>query len=156
MADDDSKQGSNDWPLPKFCFELNWGGEVMSFQEVSGLDVATHPLEYRAGDSKTFSVVKMPGIRKYSNVTLRKGVFKGVFKGDAKFWDRFAQSRLNDAQRVSVTIRLLDEAGKATMVWTMANAWPAKVSGTDLKASGDEVAIESIEIAHEGITIGNG
>ena len=152
MADDDSKQGSNDWPLPKFCFELNWGGEVMSFQEVSGLDVATHPLEYRAGDSKTFSVVKMPGIRKYSNVTLRKG----VFKGDAKFWGGLAQSRLNVAQRVSVTIRLLDEAGKATMVWTMANAWPAKVSGTDLKASGDEVAIESIEIAHEGITIGNG
>ena len=94
----------------------------------------------------------MPGIRKYSNVTLRKG----VFKGDATFWDGFAQSRLNVAQRVSVTTRLLDEAGKATMVWTMANAWPAKVSGTDLKASGDEVAIESIEIAHEGITIGNG
>jgi len=54
-----------------------------------------------------------------------------------------------------VTISLLDEAGAATMVWTLTNAWPAKITGTDLKSDGNEVAIESIEIAHEGLTIAN-
>lgn len=62
---------------------------------------------------------------------------------------------MNTIKRVPVTISLLDEAGAPTMVWTLANAWPTKITGTDLKADGNEVAIESIEIAHEGITIDN-
>ena len=152
MADDGSQQSRNVWPLPKFRFEVKWDGEVMSFQEVSGLGVETQPIEYRAGDSKAFSVVKMPGLEKYGNVTLKKG----VFKGDPKFWDWLNQIKMNTVKRKPVTISLLDEAGKPTMVWTLANAWPAKVTATDLKAQGNEVAVESIEIAHDGITIGNG
>jgi phage tail-like protein len=54
-----------------------------------------------------------------------------------------------------VTISLLDEAGAPTMVWTLANAWPTKITGTDLKAEGNEVAVETIVIAHEGLTIAN-
>lgn len=149
MADDGSKQSTNSWPIPKFRFEVKWDTAVMSFQEVSGLDSETQPIEYRAGDSKAFSVVKMPGIKKYGNVTLKKG----VFKADRKFWDWFNQIKMNTVNRVPVTISLLDEAGAATMVWTLANAWPTKITGTDLKAEGNEVAIESIELAHEGLTI---
>ena len=152
MADHGSKQADNVWPIPKFRFELRWGGEVMSFQELAGLGVETQPIEYRAGDSKAFSVAKMPGLQKYGNVTMKKG----VFKGDAKFWDWFNQIKMNTVKRTPVTISLLDEAGKPTMAWTLANAWPAKVIATDLKAQGNEVAVESIEIAHDGITIGNG
>jgi phage tail-like protein len=55
-----------------------------------------------------------------------------------------------------VVISLLDEAGKPTMVWTLSNAWPTKITGTDLKSDGNEVAVETIEIAHEGLTIANG
>jgi phage tail-like protein len=62
---------------------------------------------------------------------------------------------MNTIERVPVTISLLDEAGAATMVWTLTNAWPTKITGTDLKSEGNEVAIESIEIAHEGLTIAN-
>ncbi len=149
MADDGSEQSTNIWPIPKFRFEVKWDTAVMSFQEVSGLDSETQPIEYRAGDSKAFSVVKMPGIKKYGNVTLKKG----VFKADRKFWDWFNQIKMNTVNRVPVTISLLDEAGAATMVWTLANAWPTKITGTDLKAEGNEVAIESIELAHEGLTI---
>ena len=71
-------------------------------------------------------------------------------------WEWFNQIKMNTVQRKPVTISLLDEAGKPTMVWTLANAWPAKVTGTDLKAHGNEVVVEIIEIAHDGITIGNG
>ncbi len=80
---------------------------------------------------------------------------KGVFKSDNKFWDWFNQIKMNTIKRVPVTISLLDETGAPTMVWTLANAWPTKLTGTDLKSDGNEVAIESIEITHEGITMAN-
>lgn len=151
MADDGSAQSTSIWPIPKFRFEVKWDSAVMSFQEVSGLDVEAQPIEYRAGDSATFSTVKMPGIKKYSNVTMKKG----VFKSDNKFWDWFNQIKMNTIKRIPVTISLLDQDGKPTMVWTLTNAWPTKITGTDLKAEGNEVAVETIEIAHEGLTIAN-
>jgi len=151
MADDGSKQSTNVWPMPKFRFQVKWDSKVMSFEEVSGLDVEAQQIEYRQGDSPVFSTIKMPGLKKYGNVTMKKG----VFKADNKFWDWFNQIKMNTIKRVPVTISLLDEEGKPTMVWTLANAWPAKITGTDLKAQGNEVAVETIEIAHEGLTIAN-
>jgi len=62
---------------------------------------------------------------------------------------------MNTIKRVAITISLLDEAGAATMVWTLANAWPTKITGTDLKADSGEVAVETLEVAHEGLTITN-
>jgi phage tail-like protein len=151
MADDGSKQSKNVWPLPKYYFQVKWDSKEMKFQEVSGLDVEAQPIEYRHGDSKEFSTIKMPGIKKTSNVTMKKG----IFKSDNKFWDWFNQIKMNTIKRIPVTISLLDEEGKPTMVWTLANAWPSKITGTDLKSDGNEVAVESIEIAHEGIKIEN-
>lgn len=151
MADDGSAQSTTVWPIPKFHFQVKWDSEVMSFQEVSGLDVEAQPIEYRHGDSPEFSTIKMPGIKKSGNITMKKG----VFKSDNKFWDWFSQIKMNTIKRIPVTISLLDETGSPTMVWTLANAWPTKITGTDLKSDGNEVAIESIEIAHEGLTIDN-
>ena len=151
MADDGSAQSKDVWPLPKFHFQVKWDTTVMRFQEVSGLDTETQAIEYRHGDHPVFSTMKMPGIKKFGNITMKKG----IFKSDNKFWDWDNQIKRNTIKRVPVTISLLDEAGGATMTWTLANAWPTKISGTDLKADGNEVAIESIEIAHEGLTIAN-
>jgi phage tail-like protein len=151
MADDGSAQSTTVWPLPKFFFQVKWGDQEMSFQEVSGLDMEAQPIEYRHGDSKEFSVIKMPGIKKTGNVTMKKG----VFKSDNKFWDWFSEIKMNTIKRLPVTISLLDEAEAPTMVWKLSNAFPTKVTGTDLKSDGNEVAIESIEIAHEGLTIEN-
>ncbi len=148
---DGSQQDTSIWPIPKFHFQVKWDSEVMSFQEVSGLDVEGQVIEYRRGDSPEFSTVKMPGIKKYSNITMKKG----VFKSDNKFWDWFSQIKMNTIKRIPVTISLLDEGGNPTMVWTLANAFPTKITGTDLKSDGNEVAIETIEIAHEGLTIEN-
>ena len=151
MADDGSAQSTTVWPLPKFRFSVKWDAAEMHFQEVSGLDVEAQPIEYRHGDSPAFSVIKMPGMKKYSDVTMKKG----VFKSDNKFWEWFKQIEMNTIKRVPVTIALLDEAGGNTMVWTLANAWPTKITGTDLKSQGNEVAVETIEIAHEGLTVDN-
>ena len=91
----------------------------------------------------------MPGLKKFSDVTMKKG----VFKSDNKFWDWFNEIKMNTIKRKPVTISLLDEAGVPTMVWTLASAWPTKITGTDLKSTGNEVAVETIVIAHEGVTI---
>jgi phage tail-like protein len=137
--------------MPKFRFEVKWDSAVMSFQEVSGLDAEVKVLEYRHGDSKESSVIKMPGLKKFSDVTMKKG----VFKADNKFWDWFNEIKMNTIKRKPVTISLLDEAGSPTMVWTLKNAFPMKIQGTDLKSTGDDVAVETIVVAHEGLTVAN-
>jgi len=139
------------WPSPKFRFEVKWDSAVMYFQEVSGLDTVPQPIEYQHGDSRAFSVIKMPGLRKYGDVTMKKG----VLKADNEFWDWFNEIKMSTIKRKPVTISLLDEVGAPTMVWTLANAWLTKISGTDLKAQGNEVAVETIEISHEGFVTNN-
>jgi len=116
---------------------------------VSGLDVHAQPIEYRRGDRPQFSVTQMPGIKMFSDVTMKKG----VFKSDNKFADWFNEIRMNSIKRKPVKISLLDEGGLPVMVWTLANAWPNKVTGMDLKAAGNEVAVETIVMSHEGLTI---
>jgi phage tail-like protein len=85
-------------------------------------------------------------------VTLKKG----IFVNDNRFWKWFQGIKLNTIKRQSVVISLLDESGKPTMVWKLANAFPTKITGTDMKSDGNEVAIETLELAHEKLTIENG
>jgi len=153
MAQDESaKQSVNEWPLPKYYFEVDFGdGNKVSFREVSGLSSETQQIEYRHGNNPVFSVLKMPGIQKFGNITLKKG----IFAKDNSFLDWYKQIKLNTISRKTVTISLLDETGAATMMWTLKNAWPAKISGTDLKSEGNEVAIETIEMAFEGLEVSN-
>ena len=153
MADDGSAQSQSVWPLPKFYFTVTLGSQdsSVSFQEVSGLETETQIIEYRHGDSKQFSTIKMPGIAKVGNVTLKKG----IFVKDNNFFTWYANIKMNIIKRETVVIKLLDEQGNPTMTWTLANAWPTKVTGTDLKSDSNEVAVETIELAHEGLTIAN-
>lgn len=153
MADDGSKQGAT-WPMPKFRFEVDLGTELtgVAFQEVSGMDVENQIIEYRKSNSPEFSTEKMPGIAKYSNVTMKRG----VFVNDNTFWDWHDQIAMNTIARRTVLIKLLDENGDVTMQWTLENAWPTKITSTDLKSDGNEVAVDTIEIAHEKLVIANG
>ncbi len=149
MAEDGSTQSQSVWPIPKFHFQVMWGGDEIAFQEVSGLDTESQPIEYRHGNSKEFAPIKMPGLKKYSNITMKKG----VFKSDNRFWDWYSQIKMNTIERKPVTISLLDEEGNPTMVWKLTNAWPTKITATDMKSDSNEVAIESIEVAHEKLEI---
>jgi phage tail-like protein len=147
MADD--KQGST-WPAPKFYFSVQFGDETdVKFSEVIGLDADTKPIEYRHGNSPVFYPIKMPGLGRVGNVTLRKG----IFVKDSKFWPWFSEIKMNTISRRTVVINLLDETGAPKMVWTLHNAWPTKVTGTDLKSEGNEVAVESVEIAFETMEV---
>jgi phage tail-like protein len=139
------------YPLPKFHFQVEWGGASIGFTEVSGLDVQTDPIEYRDGASPEYVKTKMPGMQKFSNITLKRG----TFKGDNDFYAWWNSVALNTIDRRNVTISLLNENHEPVVVWKVKNAWPIKVQSTDLKADGNEVAIESIELVHEGLVIQN-
>jgi phage tail-like protein len=142
------------WPMPKFSFEVDFGPDLkgIGFQEVSGMDMETQMIEYRHGNSKNFSTLKMPDLAKFGNVTMKRG----VFVNDNAFWDWLGAIKLNTIEPRTVSIRLLDEDGKTTMLWQLNNAWPTRITGTDLKSDGNEVAVETLEIAHEKLTIQNG
>jgi phage tail-like protein len=148
MADDGTKQ-STTWPLPKFYFAVRLGDDEARFQEVNGLEADTVPIEYRHGDSPSFYPIKMPGLGRVGNVVLRKG----VFARDATFRQWFSGIERNTIGRRTLVINLLDENREPKMTWTLHNAWPTKITGTDLKSDGDEVAVESIELAFETMDV---
>jgi phage tail-like protein len=149
MADDGSAQNAI-WPLPKFYFNIDLGdGKKLGFSEITGLESDIKPIEYRHSDSKVFSTLKMPGLRSVGNVTLKKG----VFTQDSIFWKWYDESQLNIIKRRTVVISLLDEKAAPKMTWTLTNAWPTKMSGTDLKSDSNEVAVESLELAYETLSV---
>jgi phage tail-like protein len=137
---------NNIWPLPKFYFSVTFdNGVTANFQEVTGLETETKVIEYRHGDSPVFYPIKMPGLGRVGNVTLRKG----VFVSDVTFWNWYNQIKLNTIARATVVVNLLDQTGAPKYVWTLNSAWPTKLSGTDMKSEGNEVAVEALELAFE-------
>lgn len=139
------------YPMVTFYYKVEWGGTEIGFTEVSGLDVETEVIEYRHGASPEHSKIKMPGMQKYSNITLKRGTFAGNNENYA-WWNSV---QLNTIDRRDITISLLDPEGSAQVVWKVRNAWPTKVQSPGLKSDASEAAIESIELVHEGVTIQN-
>lgn len=139
------------YPLPVFHFIVNWGGTQVGFSEVSGLNIESQVIEYRDGASPEYSSRKMPGLRKFANITLKRG----ILSSDNEFFAWLNTTKLNTVERRDLTISLLNEEHAPVMTWKVNNAFPVKVEGPSLKATGNEVAIESIELAHEGLSIEN-
>jgi phage tail-like protein len=140
------------YPMPRFFFRVTWEGAEIAFSEVTGLNVETDLIEYRHGNNKEFHKVKMPGMQKFSNITMKRGVFKN--RND--FFDWWNTVSLNTISRRTIVVTLQDEQDKPVVTWNIKNAWPIKVTSPDLKSDASEVAVESIEVVHEGITIKHG
>ncbi len=139
------------YPLPKYHFSVDWGGTKIGFTEVSGLNFENDVIEYREGSSPEYSKIKMPGMKKLSNITLKRG----IFKSDNEFYDWWNTIQLNQVERRDITISMLDENHMPIIVWKARSAWAFKVDCGDLKSDSNDVAIESMEIAHEGLTVQN-
>lgn len=149
MIDDSASQNAI-WPLPVFYFKVVIEDvATLSFREVAGLDVENNPIVYRGGDNPNYSKISMPGMNRYSKIILKKG----ICKSDDNIWNWINEFKLNTNKRRKVTISLLDEEGAPTMVWKVNNAWISKIAGVDF--DGNELAIEVLELSHEGITIEN-
>ena len=139
------------YPLPNFHFLVEWGGTRIGFTEVSGLSIENEVIEYREGNSPEYSKIKMPGMQKFGNITLRRG----TFRSDNEFYQWFNTISLNTVERRDIIINLLNEEHEPVISWKVKNAWPVKVQSTDLKSDASEAALETLELAHEGLVIQN-
>ncbi len=137
------------YPLPVFHFSVSWGGDDIGFSEVSGLSQELQSIEYRDGLMPgTTLPLRRPGLKKAGNITLKRGMVKD--KNDLLEW--FNNNGKPNVERRTVTINLLNDEGSPVFRWSLINAFPVKVTGADLKATGNDIAVESVELVHEGIT----
>ncbi len=120
---------------------------------MTGLTVETEAIEYRHGASPEYHKTKQPGLQKYSNITLKRG----TFKSDNEYFEWWKETKFfqeqNGKYRRDITISLLDETHAPIIVWKIKNAWPIKVQAADLKADANEIAIETVELVHEGLEV---
>lgn len=144
-----------DNPYSNFNFVVFVGSdELGAFSEVSGLDSENTPIEYREGADAVNSMRKLPGIEKYSNVSLKRGI-----TGSMALWNWRKEVRDSTSTapiKKDVTIKLLNEQGNRdapAMTFTLRNAWPTKITGPSLNAKGNDIAIEQLDLAHERLDI---
>ena len=119
--------------------------QVAGFQECSGLVIETEMMEYPEGGLNTYTH-KLPTRAKYSNITLKRGLDEGQ---DLYHW--YVSSLNGDIKRQNISIILYDSQGKEVRRWDLQGAYPCKWTGPALRADTGAVAVETLEIAHEGL-----
>jgi phage tail-like protein len=135
-------------PFRGFNFRVEIDGtSVGSFSEVSGLTADGDAVDYREGTDAINNVRKLVGLRKYAMLVFKRGYTK-----DDTLWKWYSRIANGVADRKHGSVILRNEAHKDVMRWNFENAWINKIEGPSLKASGNEVAIESMELCHEGLT----
>lgn len=137
------------YPLSVYHFSVVWGGANVSFQEVTGLNMNREKIPYRGGASPEYNDTVMPGRPSFDDIHLKRG----VFAADSDFYKWASTIKLNDVERRDLTISLLNAEHAPVVTWKVKNAFPLKIEGPSLKSTANEVAIESMTLAHEGVTI---
>ena len=136
-------------PFKNYSFLVEIDGIASSaFKSVSGLAAEAEVIEYREGSDPLSSSRKLPGRVEYPNVRLSRGQ---TTSRDLWDWWRTVVDGTVDRRNVSIT--LLDDTRTPVLRWLLRNAWIAKFEAPDLEAGGNEVAIETIELAHEGLEL---
>ncbi len=141
--------GDRNDPFRSFNFLVEIDGITRAaFRECSGLDTSQESIDYREG-GEPLRMRKLPGMNTFSYITLQRGI-----TNDTELWDWRQRTAEGDVERRNGSIILLDNKGDEQMRWNFVEAWPMKWTGPSFNATGNEVAIESLELAHEGITKG--
>lgn len=134
-------------PYRNFRFRVEVEGlQQAGFSEVAGFDASIDVIEYREGDMTT-TPRKLPGLTKYSNITLKWGVTDSI-----EMYEWLQECVEGTITRKTVTIIAIDEEGEDVATWQVMEAWPVKYTAPDFNATGSEVGIELLEMAHEGMT----
>ncbi len=136
-------------PYRTFNFQLEIDGIPLgAFSEVSGLTAEGDAVDYREGTDVQQNVRKLPGLRKFTNITLKRG-----YTQDKSLWRWYGNIMNGQQDRRDVTIVLLNESRQPVLRWHAESAWVNKIEGPSFKAAGNEIAMESVELVHEGLTI---
>lgn len=135
-------------PYAGYNFWVEWDSILHAgFKECAGLDSSQAAGEYREG-TDPLTVRKIPGLVKYANITLRRGI-----TDNSELWSWRETITKGIADRRNISIVLMDDTGKEKIRWNLINCWPTSWSGPQLDATSDNVAIESLELAHEGLQV---
>ena len=153
------------YPLTKMNFLVTVDGVsgTAAFSEVSGIEATVDVIEFRQGNAHSLAPVKIPGLVKHGNVTLKFGY---TLDSAFKTWIQECVSEVRgEMPRSRVQVEMIDINGGApqslvetisgTRVWVLTNAWVTKYTAPDLNASQSEVAIETVELAYEELIIPN-
>lgn len=136
-------------PFRGFNFRVEIDGiSVAGFSEVSGLTADGDPADYREGTDAINNVRKLVALRKFPVMVFKRGYVK-----DDSLWKWYVRISNGVPDRRNGSVVLQNEAHKDVMRWNFENAWINKIEGPALKAAGNEVAIESMELCHEGLTL---
>lgn len=127
-----------------FLVEID-GITQAGFSDCTGFGATTAPIEYREGGENT-TVRKLPGQTTYPNITLKWGLTDST-----ELYEWFRQVVRGEVRRRNGSIIVLDTAGQEKLRWNFVNGWPTRWEGPAFSAKGSDVAIETLEIAHEGI-----
>jgi phage tail-like protein len=137
-----------DDPYAAFTYVIEIGGLATGgFSEVSGLDIEIEPISYRNGD-EDFVARKLPGIKKFPNIVLKRGII-----GDLDIFAWIKTTTDGTIERRDGAVVLRNEARDEVLRWSFVRGWACKYSGPSLKADSSAVAIEAVEICHEGLII---
>lgn len=117
------------------------------FREASGLDSSTDPVEYREGNERALTARKLGGLNKYANLSLKWGMCD-----DKDLWDWREKAVAGKIERKNLSIVLLDERGEEKARWNFREAWPTKWTGPSFNATSNDVAVDTLELVHEGIS----
>ena len=139
-------QQADPYSVLRFRLEIE-GLKASAFSECSGLSSSVEVIEYRTGGEPA-STRKLPGLRKFANLTLRRGITK-----DRELWTWYKTVLDGAPKRRNGSVVLLDEDGNDVLRWNFQRGWPCKYEGPALNALSSEVAIETLEIAHEGLEL---
>ena len=138
-------------PLRNFRFRVDIDNiAIAGFSEVSIADTTVEAIDYREGLDPPH-VRKLSGLTKYGNITLKYGISVGAGSLDLYSWHSAISAGQIMEQRKQITIVVLDEAGQQKTRFVVSEAWPVKYKPSDLNAKGNEVMIELLEFANEGI-----
>jgi phage tail-like protein len=142
---------------------LSVNDNLGSFMEVSGLDGENTPIEYREGTDQAGAtgafVRKMPGMERYPNITMRRGISGGIqlwtWRKHIRDTAHTAASPANPLAEVATDLKVIlhNENHDPVFTWILKDAWLSKLSGPSLNAKSNEIAIESAEIVCQRIEI---
>ena len=136
-------------PFRSFNFRVEIDGlTVGAFRECSGLTADGNSVEYREGTDVARTPRKLIGLQTYGNITLKRG-----YTPNRELWTWYTNIVNGQPDRRNGTIVLLNEARAEVMRWDIENMWIKKIEAPSFNATANEVAMESIEIVHEGLTL---
>ncbi|MFC1603761.1 phage tail protein [Planctomycetota bacterium] len=143
------------YPLPVYNYKVEIGSDTVAFSEVSGLGISYETTTYKESPIESGTpgprVMQMPAQRSAPTITLKKGIVIGA--SVAAFYSWISGIQTNQVEKKDIQIRLCDESGDAVISWKVINAFPTKLDAPSFDAKSNDVAVESMELTADSVSI---